>query len=33
MKIAVIGKSGQLASCLKEVANSSLDLTFYGSDM
>ena len=33
MKIAVIGKSGQLASCLRSVANSSLDLTFYGSDV
>ena len=32
MKIAVIGKEGQLASCLRSVANSSLDLTFYGSD-
>ena len=32
MKIAVIGKSGQLASCLKEVAPSELDITFYSSD-
>ena len=32
MKIAVIGKNGQLASCLKEVAPKGLDITFYGSD-
>ena len=32
MKIGVIGKNGQLASCLKEVALSGLDITFYGSD-
>lgn len=32
MKIAVIGKNGQLASCLKEVAPTSLNITFYGSD-
>jgi dTDP-4-dehydrorhamnose reductase len=32
MKIAVIGKSGQLATCLKEVAPSELDISFYGSD-
>ena len=32
MKIAVIGKSGQLATCLKEVAPSELEITFYGSD-
>ena len=32
MKIAVIGKNGQLATCLKEVAPSELDITFYGSD-
>jgi dTDP-4-dehydrorhamnose reductase len=32
MKIAVIGKNGQLASCLKEVAPSELDISFYGSD-
>ena len=32
MKIAVIGKNGQLASCLKEVASESLDISFYGSN-
>jgi len=32
MKIAVIGKSGQLASCLKELAPSVLHISFYGSD-
>jgi len=32
MKVAVIGKNGQLASCLKEVASTGLDITFYGSD-
>jgi len=32
MKIAVIGKNGQLASCLKQVAPKGLDITFYGSD-
>jgi len=32
MKIAVIGKSGQLASCLKEVVPSVLHISFYGSD-
>ena len=32
MKIAVIGKNGQLASCLNEVAPKSLNITFYGSD-
>jgi len=32
MKIAVIGKNGQLASCLKEVADKELEITFYGSD-
>ena len=32
MKIAVIGKNGQLASSLKEVAPSELDISFYGSD-
>ena len=32
MKIAVIGKSGQLATCLKEVAPAVLDISFYGSD-
>ena len=32
MKVAVIGKNGQLASCLKEVAPTSLNITFYGSD-
>ena len=32
MKIAVIGKNGQLASCLKEVAPTSLKINIYGSD-
>ena len=32
MKVVVIGKNGQLASCLKEVAPKGLDITFYGSD-
>ena len=32
MKVAVIGKNGQLASSLKEVAPTSLNITFYGSD-
>ena len=32
MKIAVIGKNGQLATCLKEVAPAVLDISFYGSD-
>jgi len=32
MKIAVIGKNGQLATCLKEVAPSVLDISFYSSD-
>ena len=32
MKIAVIGKNGQLANCLKEVAAKSLNIRFYGSD-
>ena len=32
MKVAVIGKNGQLASCLKEAATKGLDITFYGSD-
>ena len=32
MKVAVIGKNGQLASCLKEVALKDLDIVFYGSD-
>ncbi len=32
MKIAVIGRNGQLASSLKEVAAEDLDITFYGSD-
>ena len=32
MKVAVIGKNGQLASCLKEVAPKGLDIAFYGSD-
>ena len=31
MKVAVIGKNGQLASCLKEVAPKGLDIAFYGS--
>ena len=33
MKIAVIGKNGQLATCLKEVATNDLDISFFGSDM
>ena len=32
MKIAVIGKGGQLATCLKEVATNDFDVSFYGSD-
>ena len=32
MKIAVIGKNGQLATCLREVASRELEITFYGSD-
>ncbi len=32
MKIAVIGKNGQLATCLKEVTPKDLDITFFGSD-
>jgi dTDP-4-dehydrorhamnose reductase len=32
MKVAVISKNGQLASCLKEVAPKGLDIDFYGSD-
>jgi len=32
MKIVVIGKSGQLATCLNEVAPSELDISFYGRD-
>ena len=32
MKVAVIGKNGQLARCLKEVAPKSLNISFYGSD-
>jgi len=32
MKIAVIGKNGQLATCLKEVASSEFDISFYGSN-
>ena len=32
MKIAVIGKNGQLASSLKELAPKGLDIAFYGSD-
>ncbi len=32
MKVAVIGKNGQLASCLKELTPKGLDITFYGSD-
>ena len=32
MKVAVIGKNGQLASCLKEAAQKGLDITCYGSD-
>ena len=31
MKIAVIGKNGQLATCLKEVAPRGLEISFYGS--
>ena len=31
MKIVVIGKSGQLATCLKEVAPRELEISFYGS--
>ena len=31
MKVAVIGKNGQLASCLKELAPKGLDICFYGS--
>ena len=30
MKIAVIGKSSQLATCFKEVAPSELEISFYG---
>ena len=32
MKVAVIGKNGQLASCINEVAPKGLDIAFYGSD-
>jgi dTDP-4-dehydrorhamnose reductase len=32
MKISVVGKKGQLASCLKEIAPEGLDLSFFGSD-
>ncbi len=32
MKIAVIGKNGQLARCLKEVAPNGLDISFYRSN-
>jgi len=32
MKIVVIGKNGQLATSIKEVALSVLDISFYGSD-
>lgn len=32
MKITVIGKNGQLASSLKELAPKGLDIVFYGSD-
>ena len=32
MKVVVIGKNGQLASCIKEMAPERLDLAFYGSD-
>ena len=32
MEVAVIGKNGQLASCLKEVAPKSLNIIFYGSN-
>ena len=31
MKIAVIGKNGQLATCLKEVSPRELEIPFYGS--
>ena len=30
--VAVIGKNGQLASCLKEVAPKELEVAFYGSE-
>ena len=32
MKVIVLGKNGQLASCLKEVAPKELDIAFYGSE-
>ena len=32
MKIAVIGKRGQLATCLNEVATNDFDVSFFGSD-
>ena len=32
MKIAVIGKNGQLASCFKRVAPERVDISFFGSD-
>ena len=32
MKIAVIGKSGQLATCLKDMAPSEFEISFYGRD-
>jgi len=32
MKVAVIGKNGQLVSCLKEEAPKGLDIAFYGSE-
>ena len=32
MKIAIIGKNGQLATCLKKVDPSEFDISFYGSD-
>ena len=32
MKVAVIGKNGQLASCLKVVAPKGSSITFYGRD-
>jgi len=32
MKIVVIGKSGQLATCLKEVDPNKFDISFYGRD-
>jgi len=32
MRIAVIGKSGQLATCLKEVAPCELEIAFFGSN-